>query len=209
MSKTSSYLRALAAGLMLGSLALAVACGDDDDDDSGSGGSGGTAGRGGSGGSGGGAGDGAAGAGAVEAIECGGKTCEPLDLDLLGQGAIAACCAGKNACGLDASGLAAYGVRFDDTCQARDQPGVLDPGCPDGSTTVPNTGLVLSFKGCCRPTGRCGYMLDKVAGVIEIGLGCVESEPFLDGETPESCDPAGAAGAGGAPGTSEGGAGGT
>jgi len=68
--------------------------------------------------------------------------------------------------------------------------------------------LVVSFKGCCRPTGSCGYMLDKIAGAIELGLGCVESEPFLDGGSSESCDPEGGGGSGGASNTAEGGAGG-
>ncbi len=198
MSKTSSYLRVCAAFLLLSGLVMASACGGDDDEDDGSGGSAGTSGSGGTGGT---------DAGTVEAIECGNETCEPLDLKLLGQGPIAPCCAAGDACGLDSSGLAAYGASFDAVCQARDQPGVLDESCPDVSTEVPgSSGLVISFKGCCRPVGQCGYMLDKIAGAIEIGLGCVESEPFLDGGTSESCDPEGAGGGGGGPNTGEGGA---
>jgi hypothetical protein len=207
MSKTSSYLRVCAAGLLFSGLVRASACGGDDDDEDD--GAGGTAGSGGTGGT---------DAGAVEAIECGANTCEPLDLKLLGQGPVAPCCAADDACGLDSSGLAAYGASFGAVCQARNQPGVLDDNCPEVSTEVPDSGgLVISFKGCCRPSGQCGYLLDKIAGAIEIGLGCVESEPFLDGGTSESCDPEGGgggsggapnAGEGGAPSTSEGGAGG-
>jgi hypothetical protein len=203
MSKTSSYLRVLTAGLLFSGLAMASACGGDDEDDS-DGGAGGSGGRGGSGGSAGGD------AGAVEAIECGDNTCEPLDLKLLGQGPVAPCCAANDACGLDSSGLEAYGVSFDESCQPRDQPGVLDSSCPDVSTEVPDAGgLVISFKGCCRAEGQCGYLLDKIAGAIELGLGCVASEPFLDGGTSESCDPSGAeGGAGGATSGAEGGSGG-
>ena len=200
MSKYPSYLRLLTAGLLLSGLALASACGGDDDDDNESGGAGGSSGKGGSGGS--------AGTGTVEAIECGSNTCEPLDLKVFGQAVVAPCCAADDACGLDSSSLEAYGVSFDERCQPRDQAGVLDASCPDVSTEVPDTGLVVSFKGCCRPTGSCGYMLDTIAGAIELGLGCVASEPFLDGGTSESCDPAGGGGGGGAPSVPEGGAGG-
>lgn len=196
---TSIIVRTLSSSLLLSSLVVAAACGDDDDSE----GSGGATGKGGSSAKGGSAGT----SGSAEPIKCGSRTCQPLDLKVLGQGSVEACCADGNICGLDASGLEAYGVSFEESCQLRDQPGVLDPNCPDVSTEVPDSGgLVISFKGCCRTdVGKCGYMLDKVAGAIELGLGCVASEPFLDGEPAPDCDPSGEGGSGGAPNAGEGG----
>ncbi len=130
-------------------------------------------------------------------VDCGGVTCEPLEFQ--GMTAAEACCATGDVCGLDATALEQYGPMFDETCQARDQPGELDASCPDSpDTMIPNTPFTLQFKGCCRSgTNMCGYMLYNIV-TVEIGLGCVDSAPFLDGETPPACGSgAGGSGAGG------------
>jgi hypothetical protein len=117
-------------------------------------------------------------------------------LDLPVQG----CCADEatSQCGLDASVLQMFGPTFSETCQPLAQPGAADPACPDSpATPVEGTGLSISFPGCCRPDHVCGYRLDTVGGVLQLGLGCVDSSPFLDGATAQSCGELGAAGAGG------------
>jgi hypothetical protein len=132
-------------------------------------------------------------------IECSGRSCQPLVL----PGAfppVAACCTEAGQCGLDANFLAENGANVTEFCQARDQPGEVDSACPASApVAAPNTTLTFTFKGCCRAeTGTCGYLLDRAAGLIEIGLGCVDSSPFLDGEAPLPCGgAAGAAGSGG------------
>jgi hypothetical protein len=135
-------------------------------------------------------------------IECSGLSCEPLVLP--GNfPPVAACCAEAGQCGLDASFLADNGANVTEFCQAREQPGDVDPACPASvPVAAPNTSLMLTFKGCCRAeTGTCGYLFDRVGGLVglEIGLGCVDSSPFLDGEAPMPCG--GAAGAAGAAGS--------
>ncbi|HVJ15277.1 MAG TPA: hypothetical protein VM686_07545 [Polyangiaceae bacterium] len=200
----SAYLRVIIAGLLLGGLASASACGSSDGDDESSGG--GSAGSGGSTSKGGSAGKGG---GTAEAVECGGEMCQPLILPVEGAPAVEACCAQDDACGLDSSVLETFGPTFEERCQPRDQPGERDPNCPNSVNTMIDGGFSIEFDGCCRANGRCGYMLDSVLGVYEIGLGCVDSEPFLNGETPAACgDGAGGAPAGGGAGGADPGAGG-
>ncbi len=130
--------------------------------------------------------------GEVESIECGSNSCDGAKIALGGFDPLVPCCADGDACGLDSSFLADYGVSFEQTCQAKDQPGVLGQGCPDSPPlSVPNsTVMVPPLKGCCRTESEtCGYQLDKLLGLIDVGLGCVDSSPFLDGGTAESCDP--------------------
>jgi hypothetical protein len=193
MALLSPILRLGVAALLLAGLALAPACGSDEtkpgEEPSAGAPNAGASGAGGSNAG-----------GAPSAIECGATTCEPQPiLDT----ALPACCAPNGACGIDASALGEYGPAFEEPCQERDQPGALDPGCPaSAATEVPDSGFPpISFPGCCRPDeGRCGYMVQSVFGLITIGLGCVDSEPFLDGATPMPCDPnapGGSAGAGG------------
>ncbi len=178
------------ASILLSGLAAVPACGSDESSPKTN--DRGEAGNAGSGGS------GAAGSGGTPSeIECGSNTCEPQMI--LGE-VIPACCAAEGACGLDASFLSSFGPTFEEPCQPRDQPGELDPGCPESEAVeVPDAGLPIVFQGCCRPdVGRCGYMVDRLFGVLEIGLGCVDSEPFLDGGAAESCDPNAPGGSGGA-----------
>ena len=145
-------------------------------------------------------------AGAVpepEPIQCGATTCDPVKLIKgLSPDTIPACCAGAETCGLDSSPLNAYGISFTEVCQPKHQPGDATLACPDSPPLmVPNTNPPLSFppfKGCCcADTKTCGYLLDKLANIIDVGLGCVDSSPFLDGGAPTDCDSAG----GGASGT--------
>lgn len=180
------------ASILLSGLAAVPACGSDDSPKKNDRGEAGSAGS---------SGSGAQGSGGTPAeVECGSNTCEPQMI--LGE-VIPPCCAADDACGLDASFLSSFGPTFEEPCQPRDQPGELDPGCPESEAVeVPDAGLPIVFQGCCRPdVGRCGYMVDRLFGVLEIGLGCVDSEPFLDGGAAESCDPnASGDGAGGATG---------
>ncbi|MEO7032628.1 MAG: hypothetical protein ABI548_02275 [Polyangiaceae bacterium] len=123
-------------------------------------------------------------------IACGKATCTAVLIPVAAGFAIPPCCAdaAANSCGLDSSVLASFGPTFPEACQPLAQPGVEDKACPDSvATPVAGTGLMLSFHGCCRPTGQCGYLLDDLGGVIPLGLGCVDSSPFLDGGAPASC----------------------
>ncbi len=89
-----------------------------------------------------------------------------------------------------------FGPTFAEPCQPLAQPGVKDATCPNSAATpVSGTALTIKFPGCCRSNGQCGYQLDSIGGVIALGLGCVDSAPFLDGGTPASCgDNAGGSG---------------
>lgn len=181
-------LRIALASILLSGLAAVPACGSESTTrgDDGSGGASGSGGKSASGGS---SGDGTSGGGGVPSeIRCGANTCEPQPIF---DEVIAACCAADEQCGLDSSFLASFGPTFDETCQPRDQPGELDSACPDSvAVEVPDAGFPITFKGCCRSdVGRCGYMVDRLLGLVEIGLGCVDSEPFLDGDTAATCDP--------------------
>jgi hypothetical protein len=128
-------------------------------------------------------------------ITCGALTCDPLSLPFPPNSA-AACCASGDVCGIDASPLAAYGVMFADPCQAKNQAGDLDAACPVSppiTVTIANTQLNLTFPGCCHTdTHACGYELDKLGGLIELGFGCVDSAPFLEGGAPSPCGAGGA-----------------
>lgn len=178
-------------------LVFATSCSSDEDEkpapcdpktaNCGSGGSGGTGGTGGTPGAG----------GEPEPIECSGNTCEPLDILFGDIPSIAPCCTDDQGCGLDSSFLSAFGVMFSESCQARDQPGELDAECPESPPLMrPELPVAVKFKGCCRAdSSTCGYMLDTLAGLQPIGLGCIDSTPFLEGGTAEPCTPAGGAGA--------------
>lgn len=180
--------RLVAAALLTLSASWLASCSSDDGDDActNCAGSSGSAGRGGGGGGG--------------PVACGTTTCDPLVLPF-GFDPVPACCEAEEACGLDATFLEGYGAVFDERCQPRDQPGIADGSCPDSpATLVPDTSLSISLKGCCRTeTNTCGYLFDEIANVIEIGLGCVDSGPFLDsGQAPPCGVPGGAGGEGGA-----------
>lgn len=142
---------------------------------------------------------------------CGGTQCDALDLPFPDAPPVSACCPDGEevaSCGLDSSGLEMLGVSFEDPCQPLDQPGEADEACPDSpSVSIPDTPISgITFVGCCREeTHSCGYLVNDVLGILQVGLGCVDSAPFLDGGAPESCESS-AGGAGGAAGGGAGGA---
>ena len=140
-------------------------------------------------------------------IRCGSARCSGVVLPAPISFPIPGCCAdaSTNHCGLDSSVLATVAPIFSEACQPLAQPGTIDASCPV-SPKVPlqDSGLTIDFPGCCRPDHTCGYMLDSIAGVFKVGLGCVDSSPFLDGGTPATCGETGAAGAAGAAGDGSG-----
>lgn len=183
MSRVRFFGRSLALVLALCAPVIAVGCGDDDakpTPDAG-GGAGGEENK-------------------PEPIECGDLTCEPFDdqiLDVLGQPPLPACCASKGRCGLDSSVLAQFGLAFSEVCQAKGQEGEASPDCEDSPPLMlPGSMTMLpALKGCCRAeTGTCGYDL-VIPGLLDLGIGCVDSTPFLEGGTAPTCD-TGAGGAG-------------
>ena len=129
-----------------------------------------------------------------DSIECGGQVCHSVLLPP-GYAPIEACCADGDVCGLDGAPFAQYGAVFEEDCQPRNQPGQLDDECPS-STPYPTDLGELEFPGCCKPDGRCGYLVNSALGVVPLGLGCVDATPFLDGGTPTSCTPGGGGGGG-------------
>jgi len=135
-----------------------------------------------------------------EPITCSGESCEGVPVPFPGYMPLEPCCAEGDKCGLDSSFLAAFGITFSETCQAKNQPGVDGQGCPDSAKPMfPGSTVDIDpFKGCCRlESHTCGYRLDNVLGLVPANLGCVDSTPFLDGGTAEDCDPGGGAAGGG------------
>jgi len=196
------FSRAVRVAFVCGVVAVVVlACGNSTDSGTGSGGTGGsTAGVGGVSSVGragaGGGGD----AGVVPGpVSCGASTCTPVAIPIQSF-TIPACCADEatGKCGLDSTFLSAFGPSFADPCQPLAQPGTVDANCPDSpKTPVQGTAFTINFPGCCRSSHVCGYQLDKLGGIYQIGLGCVDSSPFLEGGTPASCADTGGAGDGG------------
>ena len=193
--------------LFLGALVAAVAvpaCGGSSNDSSSSGGgSGGTGGKGSSGSAGSVARAGSGGASTNPPVSCGKSTCNGVTIAIPGAAGldIPACCSDETTskCGLDSSFLAMFGPTFDVACQPLAQPGTPDDNCAASpKTPVTGTSVSIDFPGCCRANGTCGYQLDTLGGLFRLGLGCVDSTPFLDGGTPAACGSAGGAGQGGA-----------
>ncbi len=160
-------------------------------DGSGAGGTGGTGGSDGGAGSDGGGNDGASGDGSGA---CGPTTCADaklLTFDMTG------CCAGVygNPCGLDVTTAVAtlqgFGVYLPMSgCIELNQPGADDSYCPDYSFSV--AGVTTTFKGCCRPVGKCGNHASlAIPGVADNGpdFGCLDGTPFLGGDGPLDCTP--------------------
>ena len=208
---------AFACGLVA-AIALPACGGNSSDPGGSSGGSSGSGGKGSSGAAGTGSTTDSAGDGSnppPEPVVCGKSMCKPVVIPQVSDFAIPGCCAdaATNTCGLDSSVLAMFGPTFAMACQPLGQPGVKDASCPNSpATPVAGTPLTIKFPGCCRANGECGYQLDSIGGVIALGLGCVDSAPFLDGGTPASCgdNAGGEGGMGGAgPTMSDGGVAGT
>lgn len=137
---------------------------------------------------------------AHEPLACGETTCKDIVISQANF-TLPACCADADTshCGIDSSVLAMFGPTFSVACQPLKQPGTPDANCPDSpATPVSGTPLTIKFPGCCRADHSCGYQLDYL-GIYSLGLGCVDSSPFLDGGTPPSCgEMNGEAGAGAA-----------
>jgi len=203
-------LRVVCALALLGASFLAPGCGGNDTSSPSAGGSAGSLGASGNAGTSAAGRSGGSSAGdtgqpdaSIESVSCAANSCDPVELKISTGFTIPACCAdaATGTCGLDSEFLAMYGPAFKERCQPLHQPGPLDPACPNSKKTpIPDAGgLELSFPGCCRPSGQCGYNLDSLlpGGFLKIGLGCVDSSPFLEGGSPLSCGK-GAAGEGGA-----------
>jgi len=186
---------------LIGVAAALPSCGgDDDDDDRPTGGSGGGssgagtsgAGRGGTattGGSG-----GATGGAPSESVPCGAVVCTATGTAAL---MVPACCfdAPSGRCGLDTSLLAGFGVAPARPCEPLAQPGEPDQSCPNSEPLMVGGTNLPAFQGCCREeTGQCGFLIDKVGGLVPIGLGCVDSAPFLDGGAAPACGSGGSGG---------------
>jgi hypothetical protein len=121
------------------------------------------------------------------------------------------CCAGDQ-CGVSTQLLSSVGFSSGQACEAKNQEGPLDAGCPSTDPQViPANGLPVSvagFAGCCRAeTGTCGVVVDDLT-IEGLGiplaspqLGCVDSAPFFNGKPGASCGPqaGGGASSGGAP----------
>jgi hypothetical protein len=190
--------------VVVGALVAAPACGNTSDSQPTTSGGTGGAGTAGAAGMSGNAGKSAGGA---PTVACGTSTCTSVPIAIPNAPALTidACCsdAASNQCGLDSSFLAMFGPTFPVACQPLAQPGTLDSTCPNSAKTpVTGTQQTIYFPGCCRANGSCGYQLDTLGGIFRLGLGCVDSTPFLDGGTPQACGDSAGAGQGGAGGAS-------
>ncbi|HTA93854.1 MAG TPA: hypothetical protein VK745_29960 [Polyangiaceae bacterium] len=199
----SRALRVLFVGALL-VVVVVPACGNTSDTApttmGGSGGASGTTG-GGIGGSGGASTSGTGGTSAAQTVACGSNSCKAVTLTIPGQPTlvISACCsdADSSTCGLDTTFLGMFGPTFPVACQPLAQAGTPDTSCPARIASIPNMPAdTFPIAGCCRAGGTCGYDLNKLVGIFPIGLGCVDSAPFLDGGAPLSCGDSGMAGAG-------------
>jgi hypothetical protein len=176
-------------GAIFSGLVLLASCGDDDGDkkahtDAGEGGEPGTAGSGGNGQGGRGgatAGNGGSAGMPLVPVACGSELC--MGIAIPRTAGVQACCADEatSQCGIETSVLATFGAVPTRACEPRNQPGELDAACPE-SPAIEAGGFALApFAGCCRKeTGTCGYQVDSLlGGAIAIGLGCIDSAPFL------------------------------
>ena len=216
--KSFSFTKALTLGCLI-CLALPIACGDDDDDTGPS--------KPGAAGAGGESSTPEGGAGGMPAlmipgtsdmskmVKCGSAMCASVST-VLPTLFVDPCCADGDVCGVKTDFLLILGASFGaNSCQAQDQAGPVDMGCPDSKAQkLPVNGTlydVPGFVGCCRAeTGTCGVVIDKITAsglpFASPKLGCVDSAPFFPGQTAATCGDTGMGGAGG--GASVGGAGG-
>jgi hypothetical protein len=221
--KMFSFAKALALGTLV-CLTLPVACGDDDDsspvnpgNNAGAGGDSGEAGSGNTGGS----------MLSVpgtsptsKTITCGDDDMCKSTPTLLPTLFVDPCCASDMSCGVSTTFMALIGAQFAETCQAKNQPGDLDPACPDSdpkTAMIPGAPApipVPGFAGCCRAdTGTCGVIVNKIDTMgfgtfASPNLGCVDPKPFT-GKAGAACGGGGGGmgGAGGMSGTEGGAAG--
>jgi hypothetical protein len=131
-------------------------------------------------------------------VPCGDEMCDGISVPLA-QLEVPGCCADArtNTCGIDTSALpmmaSSQGLP---ACQPVAPAGKPDATCPS-SATIPVMGIPVTAPGCCTPTGVCGYDLDRVGGFVSLGLGCVDSTPFIDGGMAIRCGGNAVAGEGG------------
>jgi hypothetical protein len=129
--------------------------------------------------------------GGTSIIQCGNVICEGLMIPVLNI-EMPPCCPsdGKDLCGLDVSLLGQIGINFSEPCQAKHQPGHLDPSCPTLDISNPSIPIPVTLPGCCRTeTATCGAWANDIAGFINPELGCVDPAPLLDGGPPQPCMP--------------------
>jgi hypothetical protein len=161
--------RCLSAALTFALATALAACSEDDAAPStpnggsgGAAGSSGSSGNAGSSGRGGSSGNaGSAGTGGDGPVTCGTTTCQPTPLS-------PACCTAAgtgvagdplenvgrapNQCGTD---LGEYAAVIAGICLQLNQPGALDPSCPEVPSTTPGQ---AAAPGCCTDRGRCGAL---------------------------------------------------
>lgn len=109
-------------------------------------------------------------------VDCGSSTCDPQSVPGFGF-VLRPCCldASKASCGIaSGSGPSAQ-------CVSPSQSATPDPKCPSG-------GLLgfpaVTLKGCCRPSGKCGYILSFPNGP---SLGCVDAADVGASSVEVSC----------------------
>ncbi|HYO94340.1 MAG TPA: hypothetical protein VER33_07500 [Polyangiaceae bacterium] len=190
----SEWLRLGLVTTLVGVVVSLSACGGDDDDDkspsAGAPGVGGAANGGTVSGQGGSTVAGAGAGGGTATVTCGSSVCQPVNVGL-GLPPLAACCANAatSQCGLDTSILGSFGGPAESTCEPLAQPGAVDTECANSPPVMlPGSALALIFKGCCREDDVCGYLVERVPGIIPVSLGCVNATQFLEEETaPTAC----------------------
>lgn len=91
--------------------------------------------------------------------DCG--KCPPLTMNQAGFFGASCCTSPGNECGVSF---------LEADCIALNQPGVLDPACPDEVIALL---LTVTLPGCCRPDGQCGVF--EPDG-FDLNVGCVRRD---------------------------------
>lgn len=150
-------------------------------------------------------------------IECpeGGMSCSSAAVPIQSV-YVSPCCAGpdQDSCGLETGFLSLVGAAFDETCQAKNQPGAADDSCPSPDPAMVPVGGAMAtldpFPGCCKPDGTCGVLVNSVVlsglPLATFNLGCVDAAPFFADAAPVPCGEGVGVGGSGAGGQSSGGA---
>lgn len=119
-----------------------------------------------------------------ESTDCGSLSCRDV---LVGDIVVPPCCpeGPEDVCGLELSVVAGF-MPVRGECVAVEQPGNLDPSCPDVLFDDPTERR--SLPGCCTAQGVCGVMADLS---LLSDFGCVPAVDLLaaSSEPPEACTP--------------------
>jgi hypothetical protein len=118
-------------------------------------------------------------------VTCGGETCDSWKLGGLID--MPACCTDTDACGAQSTATIEQLAGVPQGCYALNQPGNVECDCP-GSPPFENPlepGEMVSFPGCCREGGTCGYYVDLTSAEGPV-FGCME--PW-DNTSPDTCTP--------------------